>query len=481
MAKSIKKNYIFNLSYQIFAILTPIITAPYLARIFGADGVGVISYTEAVVSYFVLFANMGISIYGQREISYYRDDMDKRSIIFWNVQLLKFITTIVSLVLYGFFTAFVAQKSTRFLYSVLSIQIISVVTEVVWFFQGLEEFGKVVARNVIVKIIGLIYIFTAVNSSDDIALYLVGIVGIGLLSGVCLWGYLPKYIRKISFCDLKPFSDIKVVIALFIPTIAIQIYSVVDKTMIGIITQNSYQNGYYEQAIKIVRVALTVITALGPVVIPRIGYYFQNKMFDEMKSCVYRGYNFALFLAVPMCVGMVIIAEYFVPWFFGAGYEGATPILQVLSLLFIAIGINMVTGNQYMIPTKKERVYTFTVIVGACVNFFLNIFFIYYWRAMGAAIASVVAETVIAVLQLIIVRKELSIKKILHSGFNYFLAAIVMGIVLMFEKTMVSATTGGIVIMVAGGMITYIAVLLLVKDDFVISNTRLITKRIYKK
>ena len=161
--KSIKKNYIFNLSYQILLLITPLITTPYVSRILGADGIGTVSYAESIVSYFVLFATMGITTYGQREISYVQQSVEKRSAVFWNTKILEFVTSGIMLIVYLIFALF--QKNAL-IYIILSCNIIAVFFDISWFFQGLEEFGKIVLRNVIFKFINIAYIFTVVRTKD---------------------------------------------------------------------------------------------------------------------------------------------------------------------------------------------------------------------------------------------------------------------------------------------------------------------------
>ena len=481
MGKSVKKNYIYNLIYQILTLLFPLVTTPYLSRILQADGIGTVSYAESIVSYFVLFATMGIATYGQREISYVQNDTQARSRVFWETQLLKLITTSVVLCIYCIFAVLIVDNSMRWLYLILAIQVFSVAVDVVWFFQGMEEFGKIVTRNIIVRIIFIAFVFIFVKTKEDLVYYVLGNALINIVSAMSIWGYLPKYVKKVSLKSLHPFRNFKVVFALFIPTIAIQIYTVLDKTMIGLITNNAYENGYYEQAIKIAKIALSVVTALGTVMIPRIGHHHEKGETKAVCDWMYRSYRFVWMLAIPMCIGLVFVAGNFVPWFFGDGYEGVIPLLQILSLLLIAIGVNTVTGNQYLIPTKREKAYTWTVIIGAVVNFVLNLFLIYFFQAIGAAIASVVAETVIAIVQLIIVKKELSIVIILKSSVKYVVAGVVMGVVLFFESIWFSPSILYTLLMVASGAAVYFLSLLLLRDTFVISNLKTIFGRFLKK
>ena len=481
MAKSVKKNYIYNLIYQILTLLLPLVTTPYLSRVLMADGIGTVSFAESIVSYFVLFATVGISIYGQRQISYVRDSIEDRSRVFWETQLLKLITTSVVLVVYYPFAIFLTNSDLTWLYLILSVQIVSVALDCVWFFQGMEEFGKIVARNTIFRLLTIALIFIFVKTKDDLIYYVLCNVGVGVVSAMSIWTFLPKYIKKIKFKTLKPFRDFKTVIALFIPTIAIQIYTVLDKTMIGVITGNAYENGYYEQAVKIIRMALTVVWSLGTVMIPRIGHHFKQGDLEGVRNWMYRSFRFVWLIALPMCVGLVFVANSFVPWFFGSGYDGVVPLLQILSLLFIAIGLNTVTGNQYLIPTKREKIYTITVVVGAGVNFVLNIFFIYFFNAIGAAVASVIAETVIAVTQLILLRKELSIFKIFKCSIKYVIASVVMGVVLYFEGKFFAPTILYTLIMVISGIAVYVLTLLIIRDEFLLSNIKSVLKKVKTK
>lgn len=477
-AKSIKKNYVYNLSYQILLLITPLITTPYLSRVLGADGIGTYSYVEAICSYFVLFATLGLTTFGQREISYVQDDIKKRTIVFWETNIIELIASAICIVAYIIFSIF--QKESV-LYLVLVFNLLAVIANITWFFQGLEEFGTIVFKNVVFKLINIMFIFLCVKTKDDLVLYLLGTALVTFLSNVSLWFEVPKYLMRISFNELHPKRHMQTVFSLFIPTIAVQIYTVLDKTMIGIITQNSFENGYYEQAVKISKMVMTVVTALGTVMIPRIGFYFEKGDSNEVRRLMYRGYRFVWLLGVPLCIGLVMVSPNFVPWFFGDGYDKVSDLLSVLSFLILAIGINNVTGMQYLIPTKRQNTFTFTVLVGAVVNFVMNFILIYFFKSIGAAIASVTAETVIAILQIYIVREELSPLVILKEGIHYYIAGGIMGVILFFASKLFSPSIFGTMALVAIGVFTYFVVLLIIRDEFLISNISLIAKKIRRR
>ena len=476
--KSIKKNYIFNLAYQILLLITPIITTPYLSRVLGADGVGTVSFVESNVSYFTLFAILGITTFGQREISYVQDDKKRRTQVFWEAKLLQIITSSIVLVVYIGFALLQVNKT---LYLVFTFNIIAILVDVTWLLQGMEEFGKTIFRSIVIKVISIAYIFIAVRTKEDVLQYVFGIAFFYFLGNISLWVHVPKYVGKPNWKEINPFRSIKDILSLFVPTIAIQIYTVLDKTMIGLITQNSFENGYYEQAIKISKMVLVVVTSLGTVMIPRIGYHYGRGETEIVNRFMYRGYRFVWFLGIPLCFGLIGTAPNFVYWFFGAGYEKVIPLLSILSFLILAIGINNVTGMQYLIPTKRQNLFTMTVLIGAGVNFSLNLVLIFFFQSIGAAAASVIAETTIALVQLYLVRKEFSIKEVFYSSWHYLVAGGVMLALLKFLNGMLSASIVHTIMLVIAGALVYFTILLILKDSFFIENTKSVLRKIKKR
>ena len=470
MGKNIGKNYLYNLIYQILLIISPLITTPYISRVLEPDGVGLYSYTNAIVSYFILFATMGITIYGQREISYVQDNKDKRSQVFWNVKLLSIVNVCIWLIIYYIYIYYFSNNI--YIYLIWGIAIVNISVDITWFFQGLEEFKKIVIRNCFVKILDIIYIFIFVRTKEDIYLYIFGIVIFQLLGNVILWKNIFKYIDKPILKNLKPFKDISTVLSLFIPTIAIQIYIVLDKIMIGYFTNDFLENGYYEQATKISKLVLTIVISLGVVMVPRIGYLFEKKQMDNVKEYMYKSYRFVWCLSLPLSIGLICISDNIVPWFFGIEYAKVSEVLKISSLLIIFIGINNITGIQYLIPTKRQNIFTKTVIVGAIVNIICNFIFIPKLYAIGAAISSVIAEAIIAICQLIIVKKELDLFTIVKYAKNYIIASLIMGLILFFEQQFFLPNIVNSFIMIITGVISYVLILIYLKDRFFLSNIK---------
>lgn len=477
--RNLKLNYFYNVSYQVLSILTPFITAPHMSRAFGPDGIGVYSYAESIVSYFVLFAALGIPAFAQREVAYAQNDIKKRSEVFWNVKALSAITVsasvLVYLVLFGHY-----QENGK-IWIILTYNIVGILLDVSWLYQGMEEFGVITLRNVLIKLINVVFIMVFIHSREDLILYAFGNMVISVASSISLWPSLNRYIERPDLNKLRPFRYMRQILALFIPTIAIQVYLVLDKTMIGMITQNASENGYYEQAMKLTKITLVLVTSIATVLLPRVGYYFQlgdKKRVDELMQ---NGLRFTLFLGTPICLGLLSVASHFVPWFYGTDFLMVVDLLQILPFLVIAIGINSITGGVYLIATRQEKRYTKSVIIGAVINFSLNCILIARYQAVGAAFASVLAESSIAVVQLVMIRKDVNWPEVFRKSWKYYIAGAAMVLLLWYEKKYFTPSILSLACLVASGAAVYFLLLFALKDSFLIENTHNILEKIKKK
>lgn len=467
---SVKKNYIWNTSYQILNLIVPLITAPYLARVLGANGTGIYSYIHSMVAYFTLFAVLGTSVFGQRNIAYVRDDKEARSRAFYELLIFRTITSILALAAYGVFIRFSNQYKVY--YVILSMNIINTILDISWFYQGIEDFKRIVIRNLIVRVFHTAFIFLFVKNPDDLWLYIASIVGFSALGNISMWFTLPKYLCRVKGID--PFRDIKDIILLFLPTIATQVYIVLDKSMIGWITESTYQNGCYEQSEKIARIALTVVTSAAMVVLPRVANLFKDGRKEEATKYIYKGYRFTLFLSMPIMCGIIGVSKVFVPVFFGEGYEMAEILMPIFSVLVVAVSLAYITGYSFLISTGQQNIYTIAVSIAAGVNFLLNICMIPKFGAIGAAMASVLAEIIGVSIQIIYccVTRQLRIKNIFASTWKYILSASGMLVQLLYLQNVVTETAIGLLTLIVVGSITYAIILVVLRDDFFIQNFR---------
>lgn len=470
MNKSLKKNYIYNLGYQIITILIPIITAPYISRVLGVENIGIYSYTVSIVTYFILFGTLGTSIYGQREVAYLQSDKENRSKVFWEIFLLRSITIAFSTITYILIFCIDGQYAD--IQRILLLNIIANGLDISWFFQGIEEFKKITIRNTVIRVISFICILIFVKDVQDLKIYVLIYSSTEIFGAACLWIKAKKYIDFLMIKKIKIFKHIKPILTLFIPQIAIQIYTVLDKTMLGIILQDMSQVGYYEQSQKIIKLLMTIVTSVTTIMMPRIANYYAEGKENEIKEYMYKTLNFILLIGCPMVFGLISVSKSFIPIFFGEGYSEAIPILKTMSCIILFIGFSSVIGNQYLITTKRQKEYTISVIMGSIINFILNVILIKKYLSIGAAIATVIAEFSVMAIQLYYVRKELNIKKIIKTSFNYFYASVIMMLFCIYIENIIEGYKKTLIIQVVVGVIIYTAILYLLNDkmlDYILS------------
>lgn len=480
MRKSVCKNYIYNLIYEIITLLVPLVTTPYISRVLGAEGIGTYSFTYNNAAYFTYFAALGTTVYARREIAYLQDDRIKRSQLFWEVITLRLATTIISTIGYLVFWL-LSGRDTIVL--IQGIYIIAVFFDITWLFQGMENFGVVVLRNIVIKAVGVIFIFIFVKQRSDLILYIIESAAMPLIGSFILWFGVKKIVSKPDFHHLDIKRHLKGSFALFIPTIAAQVYLLLDKTMIGTISTGSVENGYYEQAQTIIRICWTFVTTFGTVMSPRLAYVFSNKDWSEVRQQMRHSFRVVWFLAIPIALGLISITDSLVPWFFGEEFLSVKVLLYVFSWIVIPVGVNAITGNQYLVATKRQTWYTISVIVGSCSNFILNLILIPRLLSTGAAIASVIAEILIAGVQIyyiVIKLKELSLRDVSNGALRYFVSGGIMMAVNLFVSRFLPSTMCSTLLLVALGTILYIGILLILKDVIVMSGLHKLTGTVKK-
>ena len=499
--KSIAKNYIYNMVYQVLILILPLITTPYLSRVLGAEGIGIYSYTYAIVTYFILFGSLGVALYGQREIAYAQENPEKRKKIFIEIVIFRFITIMIATVFYYFL--FVKGKEYQLYYKILILELFAAAFDISWFFQGIEEFKKTVTRNVLVRICSVSLVFLLVKTKEDLAKFTLIYSLADFIGNLTLWLYLPKYLKGIKVANINVKQHIPHIMLLFIPQIANQIYKILDTTMIGWIVIDKSETGYYEQGHKVIRLLLTVVNSLGIVMIPRMANAFANNDKKQINAYMKLSFNFTFFLSFPIMLGIVSISDSFVPVFFGEGYEKVNLIIYLLCPMVLLMGLANVLGTQYLLPTKRQKEYTFSVTIGLIVNFLLNYILITMYQSLGAAIATVISQLVIDVLQYKHVKNEISIKELIDLSWKYIISSIVMFIICLGIKIILNTSVLtkiiydfasniemskdylfniiSILAQIGFGAITYIIMLILLKDDYIFKFIKKIKNKFFKK
>lgn len=422
------KNFLYNVSYQLLVIILPLVTVPYVSNILGAEGIGNYAFTYANMQYFVIFGMVGITLYGNRQIAYVRENKEELKNTFYSIYALQLITTTISFVLFLIFTLVFNNGDYRWLYIVQGINILASMIDISWLFMGLEQFKKTVVRNTIVKLVSLASIFIFVKSSDDTVIYTLIIALSSFIGNLTFWLYIPKMIgfKNIKILELK--VHLKSSLALFIPQLAIQIYLLLDRTMLGIIT-DTVQVGYYENSQKIVKVVLTIATAIGTVMMPKIANTVASGDMKKVKYYIQNSFFFVSALSIPIMFGLMGVAKELSPWFFGDNFKGIENLIVLSSLIILAISWSNVLGTQLLVPLNKTKEFTISVTAGAIINFILNLVMLKKFGAVGACLSTIIAEFTVTSVQFYFIRNFIKPKRLINSILLFIPSAVVMYIV----------------------------------------------------
>lgn len=459
MARSIKKNFAFNSAYQILNIIVPLVTTPYLSRTIGATGNGLFTYTQSIANYFVLFANLGITNYGVREIASCGNDRAKRSRTFWNLFAMNLVSGFTVAAVY-FAYCFTLGAENLLLSLLWSLWVIGAVVDVTWLLNGCQEFKVPMVRNFCTRLAGMCLIFLLVHSESDTWAYVFSIATPYLANALLVWPFTKRYVDHVRPTWREMLPHFKPNLLLFIPVIATSLYTLLDKVMLGAMA-GMEQAGLYDYAEKISKMPMAIITALGAVVLPRMTEVIAAGRHDEAKGLVGTTMWFMEACAMALTFGIIAVAPEFVPAFFGTGYEECVPLMRILSVIIPLICSTNVIGVQYLVPSHRDRAFTISVLVGAAVNISINAVTLTRWGAMAAAFATVAAEISVLVAQALFVRGELDLTRALVGALPFMAIGLAMTVVIRLLAwalgTAGTASLFGLVLEVAVGGAFYLA------------------------
>lgn len=468
MLMQVAKNYLYNAAYQLLNIIVPILTLPYLARVLGKEAVGIASWTNSLVTYFLLIASLGIVTYGSREIAYVHDNEAKRQKKFWEIQIIHFIAGLVALILYVIFIYGGGALNTRihnnelFLWYQIWV-IFSGIFDISWYFMGLEDFRKTVLRNMMIKIMMTVLIFILVKQPSDVGAYILLLAISQVVGNLSMWLYLLGKFSWPKFSQLDLKGHWKPVFLMFLPTIATQVYLQLNKTMLPFITGATATSGVYDNADKIIKVCLALVTSVGLVMLPRMSAHFAAGEHDKMKAAIHSSMDFVSAIAIPIAAGIAALGPTAMLWFLGKNWGDVGAALVLLTPIIVFIGWSNVIGNQFLIPTQRLHDFTWSVTFGAILNVILNFPLIYLWGVAGAAIATALSEFAVIAYQLVVTRKDMSVRGHFTGIWRYLVAGAVMYLVV--SQYVQSHDIGFTSTLVEGmlGFVTYVVMLILLR------------------
>lgn len=453
------KNYLYNLSYQILTIILPTIMIPYVTRIFTSEDLGNYGFYNSIVSYFSLFAMLGIGLYGTKQIASASDVSNT----FWSIYAIQLIASVLAMSVYVIAIFSIPQMSGM-IPLILGITLFSKMIDISWLFAGKEDFKKITLRNVIIRVIGVISIFTLIKSSDDLYRYVFLIVIFDFLGQLVMWVPAKKFLNRPIFNCENIKKNFHPIVLLFLPQVAVSLYVVLDRTLLGLL--GSYSDvGIYEQGQKLISILLKVVSSLGAVMLPRVANLLSERRDKEAQNMVKFSFILYNLIIFPMIFGLISINEVFIKLFLGENFQDVKYVLYIIVFNIMLIGWTNILGYQVLVVRNKNKEFMLSTTIPAFVSVAVNITVIPFFGYIGVSITAVVVEVLAFAIQWYYCRNIID-KNLL---FNKDLAKIILSSLVMFGAVMFCKMTlgfdgiVGLVIYLAVGGISYLGMLFLLK------------------
>ena len=461
----IVKNYLYNVAYQIFLILVPIVTAPYLTRVLSDDSLGTYGYVNSVVSIIATIGLLGLNSYGYRQIAYVRGDQEKTNTVFSQILMLRvLLLAVISAVYLPIVSTLEYARFFYIQYFLIAAQFL----DVSWIFIGFEDLGIVAFRNFVAKLLTVIGIFLFVKTDDDLWIYFALFAIITFITTITLYFRVNKYVRFHRKGLGRSFTHIWPSIKLFIPQIATTLYLQFDKVMLQSLSGNVAYVAYYDYAEKLINIPLAVITALSTVMMPRLANLFANNNKSQISSYLNKTIRFAMFVAIPLMFGLAAIAKRFVPWYLGDKYLPTAELLVILCPMCLITTLTNIFGTQYLTAINKTRELTIAYYSAAIIDILLNALLIPSFGYVGAAIATLVCTLVSLMYQIYVVSRDINIMTNVVPCVRYCVFGSLMFVMTYLIGNWMRANVWTTLWQVVIGFVIYMALVYISKDDMLI-------------
>lgn len=396
-------NAILTMSQFIF----PLITFPYVSRILLAEGTGKVSFATSIISYFAMFAQLGIPTYGIRACAQVRNDKKKLSKTAQEIFIINIIMSILAYIVFFIALCNVPRlKDEKTLLIIVSATIFFNAIGMEWLYKALEQYTYITIRSVIFKFIALIAMFLLIHQQSDYIIY--GAISIFASSASNIFNFfnVHKYIslRPVGEYNFK--QHLKAVSVFFALSCAATIYVNLDTVMLGFMKTN-VDVGYYNAAVKIKTILVSIVTSLGTVLLPRASYYVEHGLKEDFYRITKKAINFVFLVATPLMLYFMFFAKEGIFFLSGNTYGGAIVPMQIIMPTLFFIGLTNIMGMQILVPLGKENIVLYSEIVGAVVDLAINYILIPKYASAGAAIGTLVAEIAVWIVQYIYLRKQI--------------------------------------------------------------------------
>jgi O-antigen/teichoic acid export membrane protein len=453
---SVVSNFLYNTVYQILRVILPLVTVPYVSRVLRAENLGIYNYTYSIALYFAMAAYLGFENYGNRLIAQNRDDENELNKSFSGAYYFQLMSSTVAIIAYIFFMSFFCKENQI----VAWLQILYIASEmfnVSWVYFGLEQFKRTALINVVIRLMSFAAIFMFVKDQNDITVYTAICAGSILISSLALWCGLKRYVKfvKVSFEEIWNYG--KGCLILFLPVFVINIYRSMDKIMLGNISTMT-EVALYSNADKIVELPYGVIAALGVVMLPRMTNFVATGQKELSKKYLEVSMRFMMFMACGMAFGMMAVGRVFAPVFFGKEFTACGSLIMIMAPMVIVRACANVIRTQYLLPNKRDKDYIVSILIGVVINLVFNSLMIPVWNSGGAAIATLFAESFVAIYQMFVCRKNIPIINYTFRNWFFIVAGFIMFIPVYIYGNYHAASVITLIIQITMGVIIYLVV-----------------------
>ncbi len=459
------KNYIYQFIYQLINIIFPILTLSYVSKVLGAENLGMYTYSFSIITYLILVSDLGIRNYGSRKVAYCRENKGELEKFFWELLLQKFYISMLVFLL-SFIYFFYTNKNEIFLIQIFYI-IISFL-DISWLYQGLEDFKKIMLRNLILKLFLLVLIFLFIKEKDDLLKYTKLMIIVNLLGNLILWVKIP--VSNLRFKNLKPFSHLKNSFIMFLPQVAITMYTTLDRIMLGSMCDKKYVT-YYDISNKMIIISMVLITTAGSVFLPKISNLYSNNEYEEIKELIKKSTNIFILIMFPLIFGILSVADGFIELLFDKTYMEVAFLMKVMSITIVFWTLNNITGSHILMPMGRENKITFSVFLGCFINLVLNYILIKKYNAFGAVIATIITEGIVTIIQIYFSKDyfQVNLKTVLKS----LISAVIMFLILKYINNLY--------LKIFLGGISYILLILFFKEENALEIRNFLILRVKEK
>jgi O-antigen/teichoic acid export membrane protein len=396
----IKKNILFNTLLSLSQILFPLLTFPYASRILGPAVIGKVNFIDSLTQYFVLFSAIGIPLYAVRELSKIRNDSYKSSKLFTELLLLHLATTFFFLLVYVG-TILLIKDSTSYLHlGFIGFGIlISNVFIIEWYFQSQEKFEYITKRTLLLRFVFIGFLFLIVKNQSDVTKYYSLFLMINIINAGLNFYLAMKSGVTLVFTNLEFKKHVRPLVFLTACSVIGSIYVLLDNVILGMLS-TSQSVGYYSTSVKITKIPISLISALGIVLVPSISKSFSDNDFEAIKYYINNSIQYVLTLGIPMAVGIALTAKWTVLIIAGSQFAPAIQLIPVLSPIVVLIAINCIFFFQLFTPGAKESTMLIILGISSFVSVSLNLVLIPHMQHLGTAITTTVTELTVCVLSL---------------------------------------------------------------------------------